>query len=263
MTHDAARALTTRHFSGEALTGLEHQALRAHVRGCPACRAFYDAAAETESLLGPHATAERLAREAPHWRPAGRGLRGPRRTVLLGATAALAAAGLAVWVLRPAEEAPGQEGALDSYVGVRGGEVSDTAFVSLFSRRGATDPTPLGAHLGADDDLLLAYTNGRASPLRYLAVAARDADGRVHWLWPAWDTPEADVKSLPVEVGVADAQLPSAVSLRAAAGPMEICAIFSREALSIPALDAGLERGEKWPSSSESQRVVCRSVTVR
>lgn len=262
MTHDAARALTTRHFSGEALTGLEQQALRAHVRGCPPCRAFYDAAAETETLLGPHATAERLAREAPHWRPA-RVFRGPRRAVLLGATGALAAAGLAVWVLRPAEDAMGDGRAGGSYVGVRGGEVSAAAFVSLFSRRGGSEPAPLGEIFGADDDLLLAYTNGRASPLRYLAVAARDADGRVHWLWPAWDTPEADVKSLPVEVGVADAPLPSAVSLRAATGPMEICAIFSREALSIPALDAGLERGEKWPSSSESQRVVCRSVTVR
>jgi hypothetical protein len=262
MTHDAARALTTRHFSGEMLTGLEQQALRAHVRGCPPCRAFYDAAAETETLLGPHATAERLAREAPHWRPA-RVFRGPRRSVLLGATGALAAAGLAVWVLRPAEDAPGEGPAVGSYVGVRGGEVSDAAFVSLFSRRGATEPTPLGESIAADDELLLAYTNGRASSLRYLAVAGRDAAGRVHWLWPAWDTPETDVKSLPVEVGVADAPLPSAVSLRPAAGPLEICAIFSREALSVPTLDVGLERGERWPSSSESQHVVCRTVTVR
>jgi hypothetical protein len=99
--------------------------------------------------------------------------------------------------------------------------------------------------------------------MRSMAVAARDAAGRVHWLWPAWDVPGEDVHSLDIDAGVADVPLPSAVTLRAAAGPMEICALFSREPLSVPVLDAGLERGEPWPSESETLRRSCRSVVVR
>ncbi len=253
MTHEATRALVGRHFSGETLSSLEVQALFSHLRGCAACRAAYDALADGErAALGPGAVAERMAALAPDWRPATPsvpvspsipGRRG--RTVALGAFAV--AAGALLWFglgVTP--------GGVDPMTDVRirgGAPASAAAWISLY-RDVEGRGEPLGQTLQAGDALLVAYSTTRDSDRGFLAVAAKDAEGRIHWLQPAYTDPGQHPRSLAIEVGVADRGLPEAAVVRPARGPLEVCALFTARPLDIAAVDSALEQGGAWPAEA-------------
>ena len=119
--------------------------------------------------------------------------------------------------------------------------------------------TPLGETLGSGDSLLFAYTNLEGSGARHLAIAGRDAEGRVHWYHPAFRSEEERPESLAIEQA-ADRELSEAIRAEHAVGSLEICALFSDAPLSIPEVDRKLEAGGGWP---EVEILDCRRVTVR
>lgn len=255
MTHDDCRALLTRHFTEGDLGGLQQQAMRSHLRGCGDCRKAFDAHAEAEAALGPHAAAERMAREHEHWRPPAAPGRLRRRLMTFGG-AGLLAAGLAFALGRTASAPAPEDDDVQARGGVSGPDA--TAWITLHRQRG-DDTEALGRTMAPDDALLVAYTNRTGSEAAYLAVAARDAAGHIHWLYPAWEDPSAAPKSLQIAQGVADEELPDAVMPRPPAGPLEICALFTRTPLDVPQVDAALEKGGEWPAA---EAIDCHMVRV-
>jgi hypothetical protein len=256
MTHDDCRALLGRHFTEGDLSGLQQQAMRSHLRGCVDCRKAFDAHALAEAALGPNAAGERMAREHEHWRPAPAPASGRSWTrVLAFGGAGLLAAGLAFTLGRTAG-AP----ALEDEVQARGGASGPvaTAWIALHRQRG-DDTEPLGRTMSSSDALLVAYTNGGGSAATYLAVAARDATGHVHWLYPAWENAQTAPVSVPIAQGVADEELPDAVVPNPPVGPLEICALFTRTPLNVPEVDAALEKGGEWPAA---EAIDCHMVRV-
>lgn len=252
MTHDACRALLARHFTEGDLAGLEQQALRSHLRGCAECRADFDARVDAEAALGPHAQATRMAAEAAHWRPPAR----PALRRWMGvAGAVVAAAGVAVVVVRDHRDV-----GADEALRARGteGAAPPTAFVTLH-RQDAEGTGPLTDAMRATDAVLVAYTNGRDSTAAYLAVAGRDARGAVHWFYPAWREAAESPRSVPIDRGVADRELPDAVSVSPAPGRMEVCALFTDRPLDVKSVDAELTRGREWPAA---EAIDCHLVEV-
>lgn len=263
MTHEAARALVERHFSGESLSSLEVQAMFSHVRGCAACRAAYDALADGErAALGPGAVAERMAALAPDWRPAtsvspdAPRIR-ERRGLAVAFGAFAVAAGAVLWfglARRPEAVDPVTD------VRIRGGApASAAAWISLY-RDVAGRGEPLGDTLKAGDALLVAYSATRDNDRAFLAVAAKDAEGRIHWLQPAYTEAGQRPQSLAIEAGVADRTLPEAAVVRPARGPLEVCALFTARPLDIAAVDSALEQGAAWPAEALRD---CHRVEVR
>ena len=255
MTHDDCRALLGRHFTEGDLSGLQQQAMRSHLRGCGDCRTAFDAHAEAEANLGPHAAAERMAREHAHWRPPAEPGRLKRRLLTFG-TAGLLAAGLAFALGRTASAPPPADDEVRARGGVSGPDAM--AWVALHRQRGDA-MEPLGRTMAPDDALLVAYTNRAESTATFLAVAARDAAGHIHWLYPAWEDPAAAPKSVSIAQGVADEELPDAVMPRPPAGPLEICALFTRAPLDVPKVDAALEKGGEWTAA---EAIDCHMVRV-
>jgi hypothetical protein len=109
------------------------------------------------------------------------------------------------------------------------------------------------------DGLLFAYSVEKAAPERFLAIYGRDAAGRVHWFHPAYEQPEDTPRSIPIKSGIADQELPEAVFVDMAAGPIEICGLFSEEALDVKVVDGWLmlDTG-RWPHA----RHACITATV-
>lgn len=242
MNHEQARALIARRFQAD-LPPLEEQALRAHLRGCPDCKAFYDrhAAAEIE-LEGGAGQVDRLRQAGP---------RVPvrsRRRVWIGAAIAAAAALLVVFFI-PRN--------VDQYV-ARGGDAGHGAWMRVYVKAGEQMGPAEVVEPG--QGLLFSYSLERGAPHRFVAIAGRDAKGTVHWFHPAYEQPEDTPRSVPVEPGVADRELPDAVFVEAAPGPMEICAMFTADALDVKAVDGWLmlESGW-WPNATTS----CTTVTVK
>lgn len=242
MNHERARALLARRFDDGALAPLEEQALRAHLRGCPPCRALFDQYADAEAGLEgtPGRPSEaQLARMRDSVPPPARA----RRGALIVAAATVAAAALGGFLLLRSSG--------PDFTARGNGPGADVGLRVFTERSGKTAPAEAGVRVG--DGLLFAYSMEKGAPHRYLAVVARDAKGAVHWFHPGYETPEDTPQSVSVQAGVADQPLPDSVYVDMAPGPMEICGLFTRDPLDVRSLDAWLtaNRGA-WPQHAQA-----------
>ncbi len=243
MTTDEARRLIERQFDEGPLPPLEAQALRAHLRRDPDAKAYYDRLARLERSIegatGPSKAQVARLLEAGPPPPIRAETPTARRATLGWAAGLLAAAAVALFVVpTPAPPEPP--------VARGDGEARPTMRVLVADEAGAT---PLGETLDATAGLLFAYTTPPNVEARYLAIAGRVGD-RVHWYHPAWEGPQDTPRSVPIEVGVALRELPEAVFHDYAAGPLEVCALFTAQPLNIPEIDATLEAGGSWPAGA-------------
>lgn len=252
MTHDAARALIDARFV-DGLDPAQTAELRAHLRDCAACRAYYDRIAELEQALGGDAAVNArlhaLGAPAPASvsPPSTGGSTAPRRRGWLIGLAAAAALALGVGLLlRPAPPA---------YT-VKSGGGAVTATIRLFRQSGDGTVHALDTALTRGEGVLVSYTNPKDGP-SHLGVVARDASGALRWLQPAWTDAAARPTAVPIAQGVADRELPQVVHHALPAGPLEICAIFLDEPRAVPAWD--VELSAAWPPPDAT----CRQVTVR
>lgn len=212
---------------------------RAHVDGCARCQGRLEALTVAKGRLEelpPRDAAlvdEILARV------------GRRRFSWALPAAGLAAAAAAVlFVLLPAAPRPG---ALpDGTFQPRGGGERVQQSVRLEGGAALAPGAPLpstGARLSVD--LISAGGGG------WVVVAARDAEGRVTWLRPAWtdaerppaclSLPEAPA-SLPAETGVELPPLP--------VGDVEVILLEGQGSCDVPTLDAGLEQSGAPPGAT-------------
>lgn len=244
MTHEEARARIAKQFDDGMLGPLEMQALRAHLRGCDACKAVYDEHAQIERALdgGANQAARFIARGRPRVESPPRGA---RRFVWAAAATVAAAAALVFFVMRPDIEP----------MIARGGPGEVTPQIQLFKQAGDEAPVRSTGSIAATDGLLFAYTNPKRSAARFLAIAGRDASGQIRWFHPQWLNASERPKTIEIDAGVADKELPNIVRHPYPPGPLEICGVFSAKPRSVPDLDAEMSRG--WPPKGH-----CVTVTV-
>ncbi len=239
-----ARARVDRQVAEGPLPPLEAQVLRAHLRGCDACRRYYDRAVDLEALLEgrdvPEAQVERLVALGPP--PPAR-----RRLPVVPIGLAVAAAAAVTFVALRDEPPEFQ---------ARGGGGGVAASFAVFALRDGEPRRTETVRRG--EGLLFAYTNPTGSAHRFVIIAGRDAAGRAHWFHPAFASPDDDPRSVPVEAGVADRELPEAVYVDAAPGPMQVCAVFTASPLRVRDADLALERDGSWPPGAR----VCKMLTV-
>lgn len=257
MTHDDARALIDTQFADGPLPPLQDQALRAHVRKCSPCKAYYDRTADLEAGFGGDApVVERLlARGAPAPQVDAQPTR-PRARIGARAIGGLAiAAGiiLAVGLWSRGPQDPPEwtpKGAA--------GAVARTT--RLFHQPAGGKTQRLAEQMRATDGLLVSYTNPQATTSEptatHLAVVARDAGGRVLWIQPPWTDPAARPQTLPIQAGVADQELPGVIHHDFKAGPLEICSVFGHAPRDVAGWDTELT--QTWPPKGAT----CRRVEV-
>jgi hypothetical protein len=130
------------------------------------------------------------------------------------------------------------------------------SWISIAVKHGSA-VKPLGTTLDSGDELLFAYSNLDASRARHLAIAAKDARGRVHWYHPAYRSREEKPESIVIERGVQQRELEPVRAIHPP-GTLEICALFTERPLSVSELDRALD--EDWPRGAARD---CRRVTAR
>lgn len=232
MDHDRARALIARQFADGPLPPLEDQALRAHVRRCDSCRAYYDRVGDLETGMGGDAAV--IARLQARGAPAVVTAAPRRRWIAPLALAAGVLLAVGVWWARTPEPE----------WGVKGGGAAVDARITLFHQTADKQVKRVDGVIAARDGLLVSYTNPKDGA-GYLAVVARSASGDLHWLAPVWTDPGAAPKSQPIDRGVADHEIPRVVHHDFASGTLEVCGIFSAAPHAIPDLDRKLSAN--WP----------------
>lgn len=234
MTHDVARALIEKQFDEGVIAPLSMQALRAHLRGCEACKAVYDAHAQVEQALD--GGANQAARFVARGRPRVESVRRPeRRFVWVAAATVAAAAALVFFIMRPDIEP----------LIARGGPGDVEPTIQIFRQATTEKPQRARAAIRAGDGLLFAYTNPKRSAARYLAIVGRDASGQIRWYHPQWLDATTQPKTIAIKPGVADAELPDAVRHPLPTGPIEICGVFAAKPRPVPQMDAELTL--RWP----------------
>ncbi|MEQ9503420.1 MAG: hypothetical protein RIT81_41550 [Deltaproteobacteria bacterium] len=139
----------------------------------------------------------------------------------------------------------------------RGVAPSDASWVRIFVARGER-LEPVEGVIRPSAELGFAYTNGATSPYHYLAIAGRDAGGRVHWYHPAYVLGGEQPRSIDAPPGSADAELSTAVgpSEPYPDGRLEICAMFSVEPIDVREADRDLEAGGSWPGDRRDCHVL-------
>ena len=229
MNHEEARALLEKQFTEGQLPPLQARALKVQLSRSPKLREEYNRYVELERTLSqqttPQAQVDRLlARGAPvtsSWR---------KSAVLRFSTGLLAlAAGLLLFALvRPAP----------SEFTARSGR-GDQAWIKAYRVAPKEPPEPLREQMQRGDGLLFSYRVLKGSEHRFLAIMAKDAQGRVHWLYPAYRDPSESPRSIPVQPNQKEVELPDMVLIKPAAGKMRICGVFTERALDVKTVDRG------------------------
>lgn len=245
------RSLLRRQFEEGALPPEEDAELQELLRTSEELRAEYNRYVEVERELEgrevPLAQVERLiARGAPAPADAERTESGAaevvpltRRVLVAGGAVALLAAAAILVVVNPPDE----------FTERSGGASGRTAWITVFQESERSGrPEVVRDEASVDQPFAFAYTNLSNSPYRYLAVAGRDAAGRVHWFHPPYGNASDQPRSVKVVPGRADEELGELIYVRPATGPFEICGMFTRAPIDVRELDTQLEAGAPWPA---------------
>lgn len=158
------------------------------------------------------------------------------KPIWFGLAAAAACIGLAVW-LRPLENsefrargASERSSATERWTGIR-----------VYRARTKSEVTPIeaGTVLSNGDKLLFTYTNVSSAAYQHLMIFGVDVRGEVHWYYPAYDQPGTDPRSVGIERRASEV-LPELILHDFAPGPVMIHGVFSRRALRVSEVEAGL-----------------------
>ena len=250
------------------------QSLRAHARSCAHCQ---NELREAEALLARIAAP--LEPATPHDEAVARVMRrvraGPEqhrtqsrwsRPWAGGAVAAALAAGIAVFILRPA---PGPHPGTETFTS-RGNPTAATTpgrSVGITFHTPATGTAPLaaGAVVPAAAGFGVRYRNLDTREPVYLLAFAQDARGEVHWLYPAHLREDANEPSVRLEPTSEPRAMEEVVVLdEPAPGPLRLMSVVTRAPLGVKDIEslAPEERTpealrKRWPESSvESVSVV-------
>jgi hypothetical protein len=234
--HRAARTAIDAHFAGRAAPATE-MTMRAHLPGCPDCRAFY---------RRHHLLARLDPAAVPAEERIGRGLgfrtrRGPsfrhwlRRLVIPFGATAVAAAALLI-VARPgANIAPVARGA-----NAMTARAPQHLLVYRFAP-GARTPALLQGSMRSGDELAFAYTN--PSGRRYLAIFGVDEQRHVYWFHPAWRAGAPAPAALPAAAGPGPHELPEAIQHAVVGQRLTIHALFADRAVGVEEIEAAVRGG--------------------
>jgi hypothetical protein len=233
----AAEWRVTRHFEGR-LAPVEERELRAHLPGCAACRTRYQRHLRLEALdpaaLGPKARI-------------GRGLgvlgEGDTRRVVQAIVGGLALAAAVLLVVLGAHR--------------RGHAAGDSTGSSAFASRGGTDatacrfvvyrassggePERAGDSIARSDELAFSYENGGEAT--YLLIFAVDEHRHVFWYHPAWSDAAEDPASIRIQTTPGSHALHEAIRHELDGEELEIHALFTREPLTVRAVERRLASG--------------------
>ena len=181
---------------------------------------------------------ERLSRE--------RSLKGrreplPRAWFAFAASAlVLLGVGLGQLYPRPEEYPSGVE------LGVRSKSASPTASparwagIRAFRLVPGGQPERLRKSVRSEDGLLFAYTNLGAEPFEHLMVFCVDAEGELHWFYPAYASERENPSSIAIQVGQ-ELALSEVIWLDLPKGALTIYGAFTREPLDVWSVEAWFE----------------------
>jgi hypothetical protein len=222
-THGRQRRAIDRHFRGHSSPAGERE-MRAHLDGCPDCRAHYDrhlllAAADPAALPAR----DRLARGL------GLSVRRPSPAPWFAALAAAAVGVAALVLLVPrATLGPQPRGT----TGPRHGQL----LVYEVPRQGT--PRQVGAAIDRTSGLAFAYAN--LGHRRRLSVFAVDDVAHVYWFYPAWQDPNRD----PAGVDIADDdgvhEIPEAIYHRFDGSRLRVYGVFADGSLGVHTVEAAI-----------------------
>jgi len=222
------------------LTRNQADAVREHAAGCASCRAQE---AHLTALTSTLSRLELPADEAFVQSVAARLHRPRRRSPLLAPALAVAAALIAAaWLARPA---PRPDFTPRGFAGPAGPQrhLGFEAFVHPSSRAQAKRPLREGDVLAPGDGLSFLLYNRSHQESRFLLFAV-DAQGAVHWFYPAYLAPGTDPTSpvlaaAPEVVSLSEGVTPD----HPAAGAFEVVAVFAPEELRVQRVEQLLSEG--------------------
>lgn len=255
MEHEHAKQLIETQFKSGPLKPLEDRALRAHVRSCDECKTHYDQIARIERALDGEVVPEALVARTLARGPSREAKPSTRRVRTFALPLSLLAAAAAVLVafllVRPQDPS-------SAFTPRKVGPEGRTAWLKVYRAR-EEKIEPLGESLKQGDGLLFAYTNLKNSHARYLVIFGLDGAGRAHWYHPAYKSEADRPVSIGIDAGVANIELKERVFAEHAKGKLRICGVFSKDQLSVRALDEVLEKTRSVPVVGALD---CREVEV-
>lgn len=234
-----------RHFRGAAHDEL---AMRAHLPGCEACRAYYNRRLLVEQLdpgaLGPTRRLATALGFAPH---ASRGF--------VRGWVPVAAAALLILLFLPRPHAPADFRPR--------GAVPEPAQPGLWIYRfpSSSKAQPVRDEIRRSDELAFAY---RGSPERhYLAVFGRDEHGHVYWYHPEWTDVTLDPEAIPISTDPVRHELPAAIEHKLDGTALELCGVFSRTPRHVREIERHLEHNTAQElERTEGTHVRCQTLRV-
>lgn len=109
------------------------------------------------------------------------------------------------------------------------------------------------------DALRFSYSVSEGAPEQFVAIAGRDTQGKLHWFHPRYEEPFSKPQSLATGAGVTDQPL-RPVRMQLPPGPMEICAMFTKEQMDVSVIDGWfIVAGSWWPHG----RRACLEISVK
>jgi hypothetical protein len=112
------------------------------------------------------------------------------------------------------------------------GEVAGAPTVHLFRTVGDHRTEAVTRTIHADDGILVAYSNPGAE-LSYLMVFAVDAQGAVHWYYPAYEQPGQNPAAPAIRTRALGVELGEEIRHPLPVGPLRMVALFLRRPLHV------------------------------
>jgi hypothetical protein len=121
--------------------------------------------------------------------------------------------------------------------------------VHLFRTVGDHQTEPVAGTIHADDGILIAYSNPGAE-LSYLMVFAVDAQGGVHWYYPAYEQPGQNPAAPAIRTHALGVELGEEIRHALPAGSLRMVALFLRRPLKVEEVEGMVS--EAWRSHGGS-----------
>ena len=100
--------------------------------------------------------------------------------------------------------------------------------VHLFRTVGDRQTEPIGGTIDADDGILIAYSNPGAE-LSYLMVFAVDAQGGIHWYYPAYEQPGQNPVAPTIQTHALGVEMGEEIRHPLPVGPLRMVSLFLRQ----------------------------------
>jgi hypothetical protein len=128
-------------------------------------------------------------------------------------------------------------------------EVAGPPNLHLFRTVGGRETEPVAGTIHADDGILIAYSNP-GTELSYLMVFAVDAQGAVHWYYPAYEQPGQNPVAPAIRTRALGVELGEEIRHALPVGPLRMVALFLRQPLQIEEVERMVS--EAWRSHGGS-----------